>query len=230
MSFENTYLTDLVKSKRPLNETIDELKQRVGELESAKDTMAQGIEMLLKGLKMAYKDIDLEDDNIRETPTRMARAIIEVCSGLGTNEQEVFAQTFPAPLAHEPIILKNIEFTSICSHHFFPFYGVAHIGYIPNHSGRVLGLSKLARVVDIFAQRPQLQEKMGHEIQDAIQRNLNPEGVIVVLEGKHGCLNCRGAKKRDSIMKTVSASGIFSDSKSKRNEFLNHIYSISTLD
>lgn len=220
MSFEHTYLLDLVKKKANLSDSLQELTQRVSELESAKAKMSQGLSIMLEGLKMAYKDIDLNDENIKDTPSRMARAFIEVCSGLGVAEEEIFSTTFPAPGSQEAIILTNIEYTSICSHHFFPFYGHAHVGYVPNHSGKVLGLSKLARVVDAYANRPQLQERMGHQIMESINRNLNPHGVIVILEGKHGCLNCRGAKKKNSVMKTICTKGVYSENKILRDEFI----------
>jgi GTP cyclohydrolase I len=189
--------------------------------------MAKGYELVLQGLKKAFPQLDLDDKNLQGTPNRMARALLEVCSGLGTNEKEIFSTTFPAEKYDDVIILKNIDYTSLCSHHFFPFTGKAHVGYLPDTSkgdqSRVVGLSKLAHIVDCHAQRPQLQERMCHGIMQSIKNELKPAGVMVVIEGSHGCLTCRSAKKAGASMITSSLDGKFKDDKKLRMEFLSLI-------
>ena len=188
--------------------------------------MSEGYAKVLDGLKLAFPDLDLEDPNFKGSPNRMARALIEICSGLGIKEDSVFSQTFPAESYDQMVILKDIEYTSLCSHHFFPFSGTASVGYIPNGEshehggGKVVGLSKLARIVDAFAQRPQLQERLSYNVAHSIHMHLNPKGVMVMVKGQHGCLNCRGAKKRDAEMITTSVEGVFKDQPALREEFL----------
>ena len=234
MAYENTFNKDFARklakaenAEAYLEAELAKLKSRTLELNSAREHMSRGYELVLEGLKMAFPDLDLNDKNLVGTPNRMARALIEVCSGMGTDEKEIFATTFPAENYNEVIILKNIDYTSLCSHHFFPFTGKAHVGYLPDTShgseSKVVGLSKLAHIVDCHAQRPQLQERMCSGIMESIKSELRPAGVMVVIEGSHGCLSCRSAKKANASMMTSSLDGKFKEDSKLRAEFLSLI-------
>ena len=234
MAYESTYNKDLARAlaraenpEKFLDGELVKIRSRAMELNTAREEMAKGYDLVLQGLKKAFPQIDLNDKNLQGTPNRMARALLEVCSGLGTNEKEIFSTTFPAEKYDNVIILKNIDYTSLCSHHFFPFTGKAHVGYLPDTSigeeSRVVGLSKLAHIVDCHAQRPQLQERMCHGIMDSIKNELKPAGVMVVIEGAHGCLTCRSAKKASASMITSALDGKFKDDQKLRMEFLSLI-------
>ncbi len=234
MAFENSFNKDLARklarSVNPegvLDSELTALKARALELNQARIKMAQGYEQVLEGLKIAFPNLDLTDKNLVGTPNRMARSLIEVCSGLGTDEKEIFSTTFPADNYNEVIILKDIDYTSLCSHHFFPFTGKAHVGYLPDTTkgddSRVVGLSKLAHIVDMHAQRPQLQERMCFNIMNSIKSELKPAGVMVVVEGSHGCLTCRSAKKAHAQMMTSALDGKFKEDPKLRAEFLSLI-------
>ena len=218
----------LAKAENPdkvLEEQMQILKKRTTELNDVRQKMAEGYKQVLVALAQAFPEIDLNDPNLKDSHNRMARALIEVCSGLGSKDSDAINTTFPAEDYNEVIILKNIDFTSLCSHHFFPFSGIAHIGYLPDtlNGGKVLGLSKLARILDIHAQRPQLQERLCQSIMEALKNELKPAGVMVVIEAKHGCLNCRGARKRESSMITSALDGKFQADHKLRAEFLSLI-------
>jgi GTP cyclohydrolase I len=213
MSYEHSFNKDfarkLARHDKPeefLDKELEVMKERILELNRAREMMSEGFTKVLDGLKIAFPELDMEDKNLLGTPNRMARALIEICSGLGVDASSIFDTTFPAESYNEVIILKDIEYTSLCSHHFFPFTGKAHIGYLPNvnqgSDSKVVGLSKLAHIVDAHAMRPQLQERMCQGIMDAINKELKPAGVMVVVEGVHGCLTCRGAKKTSASMIT----------------------------
>ncbi len=234
MSFEKTFNNDLARTlarsenpEKVLDGELVKLKKRALELNAARAMMSEGYEKVLQGLKLAFPDIDLSDKNMVGTPNRMARALIEVCSGLGTDQKEIFSTTFPADNYNEVIILKDIDYTSLCSHHFFPFNGKAHVGYLPDTSkgaeSRVVGLSKLAHIVDCHAQRPQLQERMCYGIMESIKEELRPAGVMVVIEGSHGCLTCRSARKANATMITSALDGKFQEDSKLRGEFLSLI-------
>lgn len=234
MAFETSFNKDLARklasAENPevaLDQELKIYKKRALELNEAREVMAQGYDQVLKGLKLAFPELDLNDKNLLGSPNRMARALLEVCSGLGTNQKEIFSTTFPAENYNEVIILKDIDYTSLCSHHFFPFIGKAHVGYLPDTShgedSRVVGLSKLAHIVDMHAQRPQLQERMCYGIMNSIKEELKPAGVMVVIEGSHGCLTCRGAKKANASMMTSALHGKFQEDPKLRAEFLSLI-------
>jgi GTP cyclohydrolase I len=234
MAFESSFNKDLARklassddAEKLLDSELAVYKKRALELNAARKVMAEGYDKVLKGLKMAFPDLDLEDKNLIGSPNRMARALLEVCSGLGTSQKEIFSTTFPAENYNEVIILKDIDYTSLCSHHFFPFIGKAHVGYLPDTSqgehSRVVGLSKLAHIVDMHAQRPQLQERMCYGIMNSIKEELKPSGVMVVIEGSHGCLTCRGAKKANTTMMTSALDGSFKIDPKLRAEFLSLI-------
>lgn len=228
-SFNSDFAKTLAKSDNPektLNERLDKMRSRMLELNQAREKMANGYKQVLEGLSEAFPDIDLQDPNFLDSHNRMARALIELSSGLGINDKEIFSTTFPAEEYNNVIILKDISFVSMCSHHFIPFTGKAHIGYLPNVSeadSKVVGLSKLARIVDAHAQRPQLQERLSMDIMKAIREELKPAGVMVVVEAQHGCLNCRGAKKTEATMVTSSLCGKFDTDHKIRKEFLSLI-------
>jgi len=137
---------------------------------------------------------DPERDGLRDTPARVARAYQEVFAGLQMSAEEVLTTTFDA--GHdELVIVRDIELYSTCEHHLVPFHGQAHIGYVPNDNGRITGLSKLARLVDVYARRPQVQERITSQVADALVRILQPRGAIVVIEAEHLCMSMRGVRK-----------------------------------
>jgi len=149
---------------------------------------------------------DPDREGLRETPARVARAYAEVFAGLGQTPDEVLATTFD--LGHEELVLvRDIEVYSTCEHHLVPFHGVAHVGYIPSADGTITGLSKLARLVDVYAKRPQVQERLTSQIADALVRILNPRGVIVVIECEHLCMSMRGARKPGARTVTSAVRG-----------------------
>jgi GTP cyclohydrolase I len=145
---------------------------------------------------------DPEREGLLETPARVARAYAELFDGIGADASDVLSTTFD--IAHDELVLvKDIEVWSTCEHHLVPFTGVAHVGYIPSPEGRITGLSKLARLVDLFAKRPQVQERLTTQIADAMVEHLRPRGVIVVIECEHLCMTMRGVRKPGS--KTVTS-------------------------
>jgi GTP cyclohydrolase IA len=172
------------------------------------------------GVKKAIHDLlvaigeDPERDGLKDTPDRVARAWQENFAGLSQEPTDLLATTFD--LEHkELVIVKDIELYSHCEHHLTPFFGYAHVGYIPGESGRVTGLSKLARLVDVFAKRPQVQERLTSQIADAIVENLNPLGVIVILECEHLCMSMRGVKKSNARTTTSAVRGVLRDSATR---------------
>ncbi len=145
---------------------------------------------------------DPEREGLRETPRRVAAAYAEMTIGLRMHAEEVLTTTFD--LGHDEMVLvKDIEVLSLCEHHLVPFTGVAHVGYIPSADGRITGLSKLARLVDVFARRPQVQERLTTQVADSLVRILHPRGVIVVIECEHLCMTMRGVRKAGA--KTVTS-------------------------
>ena len=164
---------------------------------------------------------DPERDGLKDTPARVARALQENFAGLWMSPEEVLTTTFDAG-HRELIIVRDIEIFSHCEHHLTPFHGVAHIGYIPGESGRITGLSKLARLVDLFARRPQVQERLTTQIADALVEILEVAGAIVVIDAEHLCISMRGAKKPRARTTTSAVRGILRDSAT-RSEALNLI-------
>ncbi|ANC32529.1 GTP cyclohydrolase 1 [Isoptericola dokdonensis DS-3] len=149
---------------------------------------------------------DPEREGLKDTPARVARAYREIFAGLRQEPEEVLTTTFD--LGHEEMVLvKDIEVYSTCEHHLVPFHGVAHIGYIPNTDGRITGLSKLARLVEVFARRPQVQERLTTQIADSLVRILDPRGVIVVVECEHLCMSMRGVRKPGARTVTSAVRG-----------------------
>lgn len=162
---------------------------------------------------------DPDRQGLVDTPARVARAYEEMFAGLYTNPDEVLSTTFDE--GHDELVLvKDIPMYSTCEHHLVPFHGVAHVGYIPGSSGRVTGLSKLARVVDLYAKRPQVQERLTGQVADALMRRLDPRGVIVVIEAEHLCMAMRGIRKPGSTTTTSAVRGQFKTSAPSRAEAL----------
>lgn len=162
-----------------------------------------------------------ERDGLLDTPRRISEMYAEVFGGLAIDPTEYLKVGFE--VAHdEMVILRNIPFYSMCEHHFLPFHGEAHLGYIPD--GRVVGISKLARVVEGYARRPQIQEQLTSQIAEAIMSTLNPDGVAVVIEAEHLCMTMRGVKKPGTRMVTSAMRGLFKQSSVTRGEFLSLVH------
>jgi GTP cyclohydrolase I len=162
---------------------------------------------------------DPRREGVQGTPKRIAEMYTELFSGL--NMDAMAELTVGFEVGHrEMVILRDIPFYSMCEHHLLPFYGVVHVGYIPNNEGRVVGVSKLARVVDIFAKRLQLQERMTSQIADTIVEALQPDGVAVVIQAEHLCMTMRGIKKPGSNVITSATRGLFRTRAVTRAEFL----------
>jgi GTP cyclohydrolase I len=165
---------------------------------------------------------DPDRSGLLETPARVARAYREMFAGLYTEPDSVLDKTFDE--AHEELVLvTDIPMYSTCEHHLVAFHGVAHVGYIPNSGGKVTGLSKLARLVDLYAKRPQVQERLTSQIADAIVRKLDPRGAIVVIEAEHLCMAMRGIRKPGARTITSAVRGSFQTSASSRSEALDLI-------
>ncbi len=153
---------------------------------------------------------DPDREGLRATPERVARAYRELFAGMWQEPEEVLTTTFD--LGHDEMVLvKDIEVRSMCEHHLLPFSGVAHVGYIPSGDGRITGLSKLARLVDVFARRPQVQERLTTQVADSLMRILEPRGVIVVFECEHLCMTMRGVRKPRSKTVTSAVRGQLRD-------------------
>lgn len=153
---------------------------------------------------------DPDREGLRKTPARVARAYAELFSGIGKDPTQLLATKFD--ISHEELVLvKNIELISTCEHHLLPFLGVAHIGYVPSPDGKVTGLSKLARLVDLLSKRPQVQERLTTQVADAIVKHLSARGVIVVIEAEHMCMTTRGVKKPGSRTVTSAVRGQLRD-------------------
>jgi GTP cyclohydrolase IA len=156
-------------------------------------------------------------EGLRETPARVARAYAEQFAGLGMRPADVLTTVFDAD-HDEMVLVRDIELYSTCEHHLVPFIGRAHVGYIPNEKGQITGLSKLARLVDLYARRPQVQERMTSQIADALMDTLEPRGVVVIIEAEHLCMSMRGVRKPGAKTVTSAVRGCFLSSKSTRAE------------
>ncbi|MCK9795135.1 GTP cyclohydrolase I FolE [Isoptericola sp. 4D.3] len=157
---------------------------------------------------------DPEREGLRDTPARVARAYQEIFAGLRQEPEDVLTTTFD--IGHEEMVLvRDIEVYSTCEHHLVPFHGVAHVGYIPSTEGRITGLSKLARLVEVYARRPQVQERLTTQIADAMVRILEPRGVLVVVECEHLCMSMRGVRKPGSRTVTSAVRGIMQNATTR---------------
>jgi GTP cyclohydrolase I len=165
---------------------------------------------------------DADREGLKGTPRRVARAFAESFSGLHQNPDEIVSVVFDED-HDEMVLVKDIEVASTCEHHLVPFHGVAHVGYVPNESGHITGLSKIARLVDVFARRPQVQERLTTQIADAFEAALHPRGVIVVVECEHLCMSYRGVRKPGSKTITSAVRGSMRDCASTRAEAMSLI-------
>ncbi|MFD6659012.1 MULTISPECIES: GTP cyclohydrolase I FolE [unclassified Streptomyces] len=157
---------------------------------------------------------DPDREGLRETPGRVARAYKEILAGLRQAPEDVLTTTFD--LGHDEMVLvKDIEIMSLCEHHLLPFHGVAHVGYIPADSGKITGLSKLARLVDVFARRPQVQERLTTQVADSLMRILEARGAIVVIEAEHMCMSVRGIRKPGAKTTTSAVRGQLRDASTR---------------
>lgn len=176
-----------------------------------KEKIEAAVRLLLEGIG---EDVDRE--GLVETPQRIARMYEEIYAGLEENPREHLAKTFTAE-NNQMVLVKDIDFYSICEHHLMPFYGKAHVAYIPN--GKVVGISKLARTVEVFARRPQIQEQLTAQIADALMEHLEPEGAMVMIEAEHMCMTMRGIKKPGSKTVTYIARGTFAEDNNLQQHF-----------
>ena len=178
----------------------------------------------LEELASHYKQIinllgeDTERDGLLKTPMRVAKAMQVLTRGYSQDPHQVLTDALFAEKYNQMVIVKDIDMFSLCEHHMLPFYGKAHVAYIPN--GYITGLSKIARVVDIYSHRLQVQERLTQQIKDCIQQTLKPLGVMVVIEAKHMCMMMRGIEKQNAITTTSDFSGAFNQAKT-REEFMN---------
>jgi len=160
---------------------------------------------------------DPEREGLRQSPARIVRSWKELFSGYGQRAEDVLATQFHGEQYDEMVLLRDVEFYSTCEHHMLPFSGQANLAYIPNQ--KIVGLSKLARLLDVFARRLQVQERLTRQIATELARILKPKGVAVMIEGKHQCMSCRGVRKREGSMITSCLLGEFKESSARRTEF-----------
>ena len=180
------------------------------------------IEAAVREILLAIGE-DPDRDGLLQTPARVARAYAEFFSGLYQDAGDILGTTFD--IAHsEMVLVKDIPFYSTCEHHLVPFHGVAHVGYIPGPDGKVTGLSKLARVVDLYARRPQVQERLTTQVVEALEEHLNPRGAIVVIEAEHMCMSMRGVRKPGAKTVTSAVRGALMNSAT-RAEAMSLIFS-----
>ena len=171
----------------------------------------EAVKLMLEGIGE-----DVNREGLVDTPDRIARMYCEIFGGMDEDASEHLKKTFSVS-DNQMVMEKDIVFHSMCEHHFMPFYGKAHIAYIPN--GRVVGISKLARTVEVYARRPQIQEQLTGQIADAIMTNLKPQGVMVLIEAEHTCMTMRGVKKPGAKTVTVVKKGVFEEDKSLQDTF-----------
>jgi GTP cyclohydrolase I len=183
---------------------------------------APRIEKAVREILIAIGE-DPDREGLAGTPARVARAYAEQFAGLRQSPEDVLTSVFDE--GHDEMVLvRDIELYATCEHHLLPFIGVAHIGYIPNEKGQITGLSKLARLVDVFARRPQVQERMTSQIADALESVLEPRGVIVVIEAEHLCMSMRGVRKPGARTVTSAVRGVFRDSARTRAEAMSLVH------
>jgi GTP cyclohydrolase I len=178
------------------------------------------IEAAVREILLAVGE-DPDREGLQETPARVARMYAELFSGLHTEPRQLLSKTFTQKY-DEMVVVRDIEFASTCEHHLMPFLGKAHIAYLP--AGKIVGLSKLPRVVEALAHRPQVQERMTEELADLLMQELKPRGVGVILEAAHSCMTIRGVRKPGSICTTSAMRGTFRENQATRNELMALIY------
>ena len=175
----------------------------------------EAIKLLLEGIGE-----DTDREGLKETPERIGRMYEEICGGMDQDAGEHLSKVFSVD-NNEMVLEKDITFYSMCEHHLMPFYGKAHLAYIPN--GKVTGLSKLARTVEVYSRRPQIQERLTVQIADALERTLDPKGIMVMLEAEHTCMTMRGIKKPGSKTITTVTRGAFTEDKELQKMFLSMV-------
>ena len=180
----------------------------------------QRIESAVREILLAVGE-DPDREGLRDTPARVARTYAELFAGLHQDPRALLQKTFTQKY-DEMVLVKDIDFASVCEHHLLPFIGKAHVAYLPN--GKIVGLSKLARVVEALARRPQVQERMTEELADLLLEELNPRGVGVIVEATHTCMTIRGVRKPDSVCTTSAMRGAFRDNALTRGELLSLVY------
>jgi GTP cyclohydrolase I len=177
----------------------------------------QGVRLILEGIGE-----NPERGGLRETPARVARMYQEIFAGIGVDASQIVTVVEGADF-DEMIMVRDISLTSLCEHHMLPFNGRAHVAYIPNKSQQITGLSKIARVVDTLAKKPQVQERLTTEIAESIEQALSPRGVFVVIEAEHLCMTMRGIKKPGAVTVTSAVRGLFRNDARTRQEAMHHI-------
>jgi GTP cyclohydrolase I len=177
----------------------------------------EGVRLILEGVGE-----DPGRGGLRETPSRVARMYEEILGGIGQDPTPIVTVVEGADF-DEMIMVRDIPLSSLCEHHLVPFNGKAHVAYVPNKSGQITGLSKIARVVDVLSKRLQVQERLTTEIADTIERALSPRGVFVVIEAEHLCMTMRGAKKPGAVTVTSAVRGLFRSDARTRQEAMHHI-------
>lgn len=175
----------------------------------------EGVKLILEGVGE-----DINREGLLETPDRIARMYGEILAGMNEDAANPLSKTFNAPTG-DMVVEKDIVFYSMCEHHMLPFYGKAHVAYVPD--GKVVGLSKLARCVEVYARRLQLQEQLTSQIADALMEHLGTKGAMVVIEAEHMCMTMRGVKKPGSKTVTMARRGVFEDDEKLQNAFWNAI-------
>lgn len=179
-----------------------------------REKIVRGVRLMLEGIGE-----DPDREGLAATPDRVADMYAEIFSGIGEDASEHFCVTFSEE-HREMVLVRHIPLYSVCEHHLLPFIGKAHVAYIPGPEGRICGLSKLARVVDVYAKRPQVQERMTGQIADTVLEHLSPTGVMVVVEAEHLCMSMRGVQKPGAITTTSAVRGSFERSSKTRAEAL----------
>jgi GTP cyclohydrolase I len=181
------------------------------------EKIEQGVRLILEGVGE-----DVDRGGLRGTPARVARMYEETLAGIGNDPTGIVTVVEGADF-DEMIMVRDISLTSLCEHHMLPFNGRAHVAYVPNKSGQITGLSKIARVVDVLAKRLQVQERLTTEIADTLEAALDPRGVFVVIEAEHLCMTMRGIKKPGAVTVTSAVRGLFRTDARTRQEAMNHI-------
>lgn len=180
------------------------------------DKIQEAVKLLLEGIGE-----DISREGLADTPERIARMYMEIFAGMEEDPTEHLSKVFTVD-NNEMVLEKDIVFYSMCEHHMLPFYGKAHVAYVPD--GKVVGLSKLARTVEVYARRLQIQEQMTSQIADAIMEHLSPQGVMVVVEAEHLCMTMRGVKKPGSQTVSIATRGVFADNEALQNRFFQMLH------
>lgn len=212
-------VTEAPSDARARARTGDEARDRVRDITGVRPEGAFDHDKIERAVRMLLEAIGEDPDRpgIADTPARVAREYDEIFAGLLVDPADVVSVTFDESY-DEIVMMRDIPFHSMCEHHLVPFTGNAHVAYLPNKAGQVTGLSKLARLVDVCAKRPGLQERMTKMIADAMERALQPRGVLVVVEARHLCMEMRGIRKPGAETVTSNVRGIFRDDAATRNE------------